>query len=590
MSKAENLFGRWDSNKLNPPNLTLQTKIKAPRESSDDYRVAKTDRTTIIVSAGDSKVYRLLDDKDAQKFRLTDEKGDAAERRKVKDMETMINLIGGKTKSRRVTASSRSPIKVGTLSKTKRVENKAFDDSNLSPTKSTKDKANTSVLRESLSAGSTKIRISDSLIEDQKKFIQKQQDYKLRESLKQQEAEVLEAKERERLHRATLVDGNKFKDLFDRQVAFKMQAYEKIEGERARIKAQEEKERIERRKARLEHIKRSSVDKDETTWKEMEEIADNLRKERIRKRKAEVAQNSSFPSCAIDLGKKTEKTTNDDALSKGFKAEDPDKVASRLAKYQKEWKLKEKADMAMREEKDLERSVQKSKTQNDPFVAAMEAREKKLALKRKERLDEQQRQRDDADKRKAEEERKKREKLLEQAKQQLPEESRHLTDQARKKAQLAKERIMREKMYQEEEERIKKEKLRKSKEVTAVIKVIIDENEHEKEAKLKIFNDKRMELRNSQPAYVPAAKREEERSWPKELPWYRKNPRPTDRPSLMRRHDTKVVARDANAYALKKVDKVIEGVAGNDKYNDVNDYEDDFFDESEKPFINAFKK
>ena len=102
----------------------------------------------------------------------------------------------------------------------------------------------------------------------------------------------------------------------------------------AALQAEAERRELLERRAKAEANKQSMtmVTKNQLTWRELQEIEESKRRDRIERRKQELAQISALPSSIADNLQKPKRevaVTDSAAIARGeFKAEDPAKVTT----------------------------------------------------------------------------------------------------------------------------------------------------------------------------------------------------------------------------------------------------------------------
>jgi len=231
----------------------------------------------------------------------------------------------------------------------------------------------------------------------------------------------------------------------------------------------------ERARKMREHLNKQLSKTGELSWAEIEAQNNARREENAEKRKAELALMSSAPAGAFrDETQKKLSRAAKQALEKeelfSFKAEDPSKIAARLAKQQEAWQKKLEAA----KEKLIQDKVQKQLSETGkPLksnVAAMEERAKNAEIKRAARLAEKQKAEDAKAKAKEDEEKAHMEKLF-NAK--LPESGRRMTKSTENRAKNVRDQIRKEQEAKEKANREMERKARKEREMAAQLKVRI---------------------------------------------------------------------------------------------------------------------
>lgn len=142
------------------------------------------------------------------------------------------------------------------------------------------------------------------------------------------------------------MNGKEFTEMHKRQEQAEKQAQARLEKYQQKLREDEEAAQRARREKR-EHNKASMANatRNNLSWRELQEIEEAKRKDRIERRKQELAQISALPSSIAENLQKPRRDPSPAVraaagASTEFKAEDPAKVAAKLAKTQKAWELK----------------------------------------------------------------------------------------------------------------------------------------------------------------------------------------------------------------------------------------------------------
>ena len=127
------------------------------------------------------------------------------------------------------------------------------------------------------------------------------------------------------------MNGKEFTEMRKRQEIAERQSKERLDKFQQKQAEAEEALRKERKaKADANRASMTLVTKNQLSWRELQEIEESKRRERIERRKQELAQVSALPgSIAQNLQKSRRESTVDQsntAVKNEFKAEDPAKV------------------------------------------------------------------------------------------------------------------------------------------------------------------------------------------------------------------------------------------------------------------------
>jgi hypothetical protein len=231
--------------------------------------------------------------------------------------------------------------------------------------------------------------MSKNLLAAQDKFIQRRRASDIAERKKQATEAIADREYREKVHRASLT-GKAPTGIFERQKAANDKFSSKQQKRDIEAKAKKEAE---------DKLKREQIEADEEyrndpknhfTWQEMCDIEDAKRRDRIERRKHELAAVSRAPKCA-NIEHKKENTDKNNSKEKKFEfiAEDPDLVAIRLQRERTEWedhitKAKKKAKKRLESERfDVVDPV----TGLNKFTSGMESRQQEYLKRKNEKLE-----------------------------------------------------------------------------------------------------------------------------------------------------------------------------------------------------------
>ena len=390
--------------------------------------------------------------------------------------------------------------------------------------------------------------------------------------LREEEEQYLK-EQRERYHRAS-IHGKEFAAMKRREET----AHEKNEAKRAakvaEQKKKEQEEREQRDRKRREHLSKEINPASAMSWREIQEAQEIARREAAEKRKQEMASMSQAPSGggsgAADAEKKMRDATKaagyEAARSFTFKAEDPDKVAEKLAKQNAAWERKLEEEREKVRQRMAERLLTAAGKPAKSPVAAMEERAANAALRRAARQAEKdERLRAEAAK-EAAIEKKKTEKLFNAP---IPEEGRKLTKSATNRANMVRAQLEKEKEDKKKEEKEKVRKAKQEREMSRMLSYQIADSERERRELMKggyhEISEAELEQNraNAQREYKKKLKENRERL----------NTALRDRPSLLQRHEQAIASKQAASSALNKVAKA---VSGGIKKDSTSGYEDNF--------------
>ena len=235
---------------------------------------------------------------------------------------------------------------------------------------------------------SPRLGMSKNLLAAQDKFIQRRRASDIAERKKQVHEAIADREYREKVHRASLT-GKAPTGIFERQKAANDKFLSKQQKRDIEATAKKEAE---------DKLKRDQIEADEEyrndpknhfTWQEMCDIEDGKRRDRIERRKHELAAVSRAPKCANIENKKENTDSNSKEKKFEFIAEDPDLVAIRLQRERTEWedhiaKAKKKAKKRL----DSERfDVVDPVTGLNKFTSGMESRQQEYLRRKNEKLE-----------------------------------------------------------------------------------------------------------------------------------------------------------------------------------------------------------
>mmetsp|Transcript_21479 Transcript_21479/g.35966 ORF Transcript_21479/g.35966 Transcript_21479/m.35966 type:complete len:919 (+) Transcript_21479:47-2803(+) len=434
--------------------------------------------------------------------------------------------------------------------------------------------------------------VSSNLQADADRYIQKRRLLDQQERMKKLEEENYQQKMKERYLRAS-INGKEFTNMKRRQEMAEELSQKRLEKQKQKEWEKEQKEKAERR-AKSEANKQSMmmVTKNQLSWRELQEIEETKRRDRIERRKQQVAQMSALPSSIAENMQKPKRAV---ASSEGdaaggaaggggeYKAEDPAKVAAKLARQQKVWDLKmqrEKEKMKdARETKMLNARAHMSSSGHTGEVdgasylnkTGMEVRQEQYEARRKHKAEEAKLREAEEAKRQAQALKKKQDKLL------------TIKVPVGKPTQAAiarAEQIRRSQDHEAREEKRYRNAMKKkevaSKEASAVIKTIINERETER--------------RNSHGGFVELSKTNKGDDGNRAAEEYkaklmanqkRIEDSLSNRKSLMERHDERVAVKNAHDRALEKIAGAV-GVEAGPEGDAGHTANEDFFDIKEQ--------
>lgn len=434
---------------------------------------------------------------------------------------------------------------------------------------------NENTRRRSLSAGTTP-KISDKLLISQMQYIEKRRLLETQEKQKQVEEAKLLNDQKERYLRAS-IHGKAFTEMLARTEKAKAISHEKMMKAKMEEEKKLRKEMQEKRRNRIEkEEKLKTAALTEKTWEAIVKEEEQKRSERIQKRKAELQLLSNAPACASALVKKNEiKSSGQAELSQMFVAEDPSRVAARLARQKQAWDRKILEDQEKARRLEEQRALKQRNVPVATAVLSMQAREQLAAEKQKERELAKRKKAEEEEKKKLEAEKKKMEKAL---KETVPDSARRLTKSAENRAKIVREQKEKEEREAKEAELARKKKEKLDRETAMVVAAEVREKEYQRKLELhrKSGSSQPFELVDVQKA-AELKKLEAKEAFLANLKANKKRIHDVmeSRPSLIERHEKEMAARARGTRALVTVANVLT----ESKLND-DDY--DFLDMKEK--------
>jgi hypothetical protein len=183
-----------------------------------------------------------------------------------------------------------------------------------------------------------KFRVSSSEEADISRYVQKQQFLRMREKELALEKKKYEAELRERTLRASKGSRHSVDDMLQRQSELSGKSREKFLKKKENLDTQMKEKADEIIKKRQQHLNKHPPI-DGLSWKEIEEINETKRKERVEKRKLELSQMLSAPTPGTNRPESQRKNSIKEFEPEinPFRAENPGKIAMRLSNQQKLW-------------------------------------------------------------------------------------------------------------------------------------------------------------------------------------------------------------------------------------------------------------
>jgi len=397
------------------------------------------------------------------------------------------------------------------------------------------------------------------------------------ERVRKLEQQQWELQRKEKILRASM-SGSAFLEMKKHEDFAEALRLARLEREKRKEGEREAKERQlwqERRQANERSM--AQVTRNQLSWHELQEIEEAKRRDRIERRKQQLINCSILPLGIAENMEKSKRAITPSTKGEdnaAFKAEDPEKVAAKLAFRQKVWSLRLEKE---REKREIEKTAHlltltgRSTASVDSAViddfrlpiTKMEQRLEKYRMRRKMKEDERKMRMDSEMQRQAEIAAERRRKLMEGTK---------VPDSKPTRATISRAEKVRSDMLDEIKEQQKARDLRKrreqsAKEAAAVLQVVISERNHN------LGRGGYMELnataRNAKTAALSASKREETRQRMQQLK-KKIGDRVSGRKSLMEQHDETVARKNASSSALMKVASAVnrENEGGN---NDIFD-------------------
>ena len=235
----------------------------------------------------------------------------------------------------------------------------------------------------SKSSSSSRLGMSKTLLAAQDKFIQRRRASDIAERKKQIQDEKSDREYREKVHHASL-RGKAPTGIFERQKAANDKFLSKQQKRDLAEKAiKEADEKLKREQIEADDEFRNDP-KNHFTWHEMCDIEEAKRKDRIEKRKHELASFSRAPKCAIIDKKATE---SKDEKKYEFIAEDPDLVGIRLQRERAEWeeKIKKARKKAIKKLEAERVNTINPVTGLNKFTSGMESRQEEYIRRKNEK-------------------------------------------------------------------------------------------------------------------------------------------------------------------------------------------------------------
>jgi hypothetical protein len=634
-------------------NHILQGKIKGPRESTEDARVARM-HSTVRSTGRDGKLYNKIDDRDAQKYKVLDDEALKIEERRTNDLKRSIQLtnagsklgkdglaktvtVGHASHNTKLAANNQkfpiaggaeskvvetirngdvgvvsgadakhndaksadaksSAVKISTNTHTLSPQSKAYD-KNMSDIqgimRSTEDTAaqakplpprrNQGDQSAPPAAPRSTITPRQCGSPDRKHapILTKADAIRLHdEKIKrdQEERDNYAKEQAHRFHRAS-VNGKSFDAMFRRADKHHAKVQAKAE-EKARLAAKvEREEREERDRKRREHLSKELNPAGDLSWREIQEAAEISRRETAEKRKQELAASCQAPAAAgsahadqeREMRAAAKRAEYDAANSFTFKAEDPDKVAIKLAKQNAAWERTLEEEREKVRQRMAERLLNSAGKPTKSPLAGMERRAAEAAARRAARQAAKDEKLATEAAKKAEIERKKTEKLYNTK---VPEEGRRLTKAAEYRANVVRAKFEAKAAAQKKEEDEKLAREKQEKEMSRMLSYQIKDWEKARRESMPGYHElSEAELeqnrREARKNYKANMKRNQERL--KEVL--------NERPSLLQRHEQAMASKTAATQALSKV---AAAVKGNKSSGDYDNDDFDFFNEEEK--------
>lgn len=462
--------------------------------------------------------------------------------------------------------------------------------------------------RRNRSNSATRPRVSASLQADMDRYIQKRRQLEDKERLQKLEDEKYALTLRERNVQAAIL-GKEFSHMKKRQeeaAEMKKAKTERILREKQDVERkliQEKKEKM-----RANQLSMTMVTRNQLSWKEAKEIEDAKRRDRVKARQHELAMSSALPSGIAESMSKPKRAPRDENSQpmNEFKAEDPAKVAAKLARQRMAWDIKVQQEKERQQQKkNAKQQLRSSASLAGNSINAsmslgglsgdmldnrtsMEKRQEYYAARRATRLKEKQAKEELEKKRKADEEQAKRDRLL---KMRLP------TAKPTKALERSSSKVMADLKREEDEARKFHQKQMKkelsSKETSRALQSIINEREFVRHggtgtSYVELQSTRTPEQMNQAAAAAAAEAREEYRRKLRENKAQIKE-KMRNRPTLMERHDLELAKKNAGINALKQVGGAVMADDDDDLYGSTTKTakveKSDVFNEREKMIL-----
>ena len=311
------------------------------------------------------------------------------------------------------------------------------------------------------------------------------------------EREEREARERElqeRLLRASK-NGKEFEAMRVRAEKCRERNVQKAQAKKEAADAEERKARQDREDKRRAHLSKQLSNTGDLSWREILEQQEMRRRENVEKHKQELLLKTRAPGMVVDKGgsnsKRKQRQIEAEAATESafqFKAEDPVRVAAKLAKMQRAFEARKEAQDRLAEERRAAKTLQASASayKASSQLKGMEDREAEAKARAAKRGEDRRKRELAEEEAKKDIERKKTERLLNIR---IPEEAQRLTKAAKNRADLVQKQKSEEKARLEKEAREKARKDRIEREMSLTIKAIVDERERERKDKLGGFTE-----------------------------------------------------------------------------------------------------
>ena len=396
-----------------------------------------------------------------------------------------------------------------------------------------------------------------------------------------------ERQQQERFHRAA-VKGKNFDAMFARAEKHAAKTQAKVEYQATEAAKLEREAREARDRKRKEHLAKELNPPGELSWLEMQEQQEIARRESAEKRKQELASSSQAPAAAGSAHADQEKAMRaaakraeyENAHNFAFKADDPDKVAAKLARQSAAWERSLEAEREKVRQRMAERLLSSAGKPTKSPLAGMENRAAEAAARRATRQAQKDEKEATAAAKKAEIERKKKEKLFNTT---TPEEGRRPTRSTALRATVVRSKFEDKARAEKKEEEEVAKKAKAEREMSHLLSHQINDWEKSRRVSMPGYHElSEAELeqnrREARANYKANMKRNQDRL--KEVL--------SERPSLLERHEQSMTSKSAASQALSKVAAAVQGNRKS-KDNSYNDDDFDFFDDEEKIKLSVTK-